>query len=251
MADTPRPAMINVVFWDIDGTLAETEKLHDQKYRAVASSFIGRPVHDDEWFYTIGLPEPKMFELLQKKFPEVNDFARFHEEAKDYYMAHAGEIKPRPGIPEALAMLAGAKVPMAAASGSRGYAAVRTLDAIGIHPDPATDFKFVLSLDDLDGHSGKPDPYCYLKARKKMAELLGVDEGRINPIAIEDSPTGAEAAKAAGFTLIFRPVDPKVTFPAADVTVSSDADFLAALKRLACPAAAPTIKSPAPRPFFP
>ncbi len=239
---------ITVVFWDIDGTLAETEKLHDSKYRAVASSFIGCPVKDEEWFYTVGIPEPEMFKRLQKIFPEVNDFARFHEEAKEYYMAHAGEIKRRPAITQALDLLEAAGVPMAAVSGSRGYAAVRTLDAIDIHPDPATDFKFVLSIDDLDGHNGKPDPYCYLKARKKMAELLGVDEERINPVCIEDSPTGAEAAKAAGFTLIFRPVDPKVAFPQADVTVNGDAEFLAALKNMVCPPPAAKKSAPAFKP---
>lgn len=236
---------IYVVFWDIDGTLAETEKLHDKKYRAVTESFLGRPVRDDEWFYTVGIPEPQMFKILSGKFPEVNDFARFHEEAKDFYMAHSGEIVARPGIPEALAMLETAKVPMAAVSGSREYAAVRTLDAIGIHPDPATDFKFVLSIDALDGHPGKPDPYGYLKAKKKIAALLGVDEDRIQPVAVEDSPTGAEAAKAAGFPLIFRPVDPKVAFPAADITVQSDAELLAALRKYALPPAAAL--RPAPR----
>lgn len=233
MPETPPTDKITVILWDIDGTLAETEKLHDRKYRAVASSFIGRPVTDAEWFYTVGIPEPQMFKLLQQKFPEVNDFARFHEEAKDYYLAHAGEITARPGIPEALAMLGAARVPMAAVSGSRGYAATRTLEAIGIRPDAATDFKFVLSIDDLDGHNGKPDPYCYLAARKKMAALLGVDEKRLNCIAVEDSPTGAEAAVAAGFPLIFRPVDPKVAFPQAAVTVQSDAELLAALRKFA------------------
>lgn len=232
MAD-PATDKITVIFWDIDGTLAETEKLHDKKYRAVASSFIGRDVRDDEWFYTVGIPEPQMFSILSQKFPAVNDFARFHEEAKDYYLAHAGEIAARPGIPAALAMLGTAGVPMAAVSGSRSYAAVRTLDAIGIHPAPDQDFRFVLSIDDLDGHPGKPDPYCYFAARKKMAALLGVDEDRLNCVAIEDSPTGAEAAKAAGFPLIFRPVDPKVVFDKADVTVQSDAELLAALRKYA------------------
>jgi beta-phosphoglucomutase-like phosphatase (HAD superfamily) len=246
MPDTTQDK-ITVIFWDIDGTLAETEKLHDRKYRAVTESFIGRPVKDEEWFYTVGIPEPKMFELLQKRFPEVNDFSRFHEEAKDYYMAHAGEITIRPGIPPALAALSAAKVPMAAVSGSRSYAAVRTLDAIGIHPAPDQDFRFVLSIDDLDGHPGKPDPYCYLTARKKMAELLGVDESRINPVALEDSPTGAEAAKAAGFALIFRPVDPSVTFPKADVTVQSDEELLAALKKYT---GMKTLAPAAPRPGF-
>ncbi len=46
---------------------------------------------------------------------------------------------------------------------------------------------------------GKPDPAPYLRA----AELLGVEPAEC--LAVEDSPTGAAAAEAAGCTVLVVP----------------------------------------------
>ncbi|MCP6318820.1 HAD family hydrolase, partial [Klebsiella pneumoniae] len=47
--------------------------------------------------------------------------------------------------------------------------------------------------------AGKPDPAPYLRA----AELLGLDPAQC--LAVEDSPTGAAAADAAGCTVLVVP----------------------------------------------
>jgi len=44
-----------------------------------------------------------------------------------------------------------------------------------------------------DVENGKPDPSCYLKAKKK----LGLGEGA-EVLVLEDSPAGIQAGKAAG-----------------------------------------------------
>lgn len=55
--------------------------------------------------------------------------------------------------------------------------------------------KTVVVADDVD--NGKPDPSCYLLGRSR----LGLDY-RQDLIVIEDSPSGIQAGKAAGFNVI-------------------------------------------------
>jgi beta-phosphoglucomutase-like phosphatase (HAD superfamily) len=64
----------------------------------------------------------------------------------------------------------------------------------------------------------KPAPDIYLEACRR----LGADPAR--SVALEDSPTGAQAAKAAGLTVIGVPYLADMEIPAADLTTASLAD---------------------------
>ncbi|GBG28525.1 Protein SUPPRESSOR OF QUENCHING 1, chloroplastic [Hondaea fermentalgiana] len=104
-----------------------------------------------------------------------------------------GEARPMAGLKEALAFAASKQVPLAVASSSPMEVIQAALKGLGI-----TD-KFAHVCSAAHDPLGKPHPAVYLRA----AELLGVEATQC--LALEDSVTGALAAKAARMTCITVP----------------------------------------------
>ncbi len=116
-------------------------------------------------------------------------------------------VVPRPGAPELLAHLAAQNIPCAIASSS-GIIIIETVVAAqgwGHY------FKTHVSGDEVP--HGKPAPDIYLEAARR----LGFDPSVC--LALEDSPTGARAAVAAGMVCYAVP-DASHTTPAAFATVT-------------------------------
>lgn len=120
-------------------------------------------------------------------------------------------VAPRPGAAQLLDDLAEAGVPLALASNSLRPFVDLVLGSSGL-----TDrFAVVVSGDDV-AHP-KPAPDLYLLA----CERLGV-EARAS-VALEDSPTGVAAGRAAGMRVVGVPYLPDMALDA-DVVASSLAD---------------------------
>lgn len=130
-------------------------------------------------------------------------------------------VKPQPGAAEMVAWAQASGLPYAVASSSPMRIIDAILDSQGWGEALATRF----SADD-DAH-GKPAPDVYLRA----ARHLGVEPARC--LALEDSPTGARAAVAAGMTCFAVP-DTSHTQPAAfaGITPHVFSDLHAALAHL-------------------
>jgi HAD superfamily hydrolase (TIGR01509 family) len=120
-------------------------------------------------------------------------------------------VAPRPGAASLLADLAAAGVPLGLASNSLRPFVELVLGSSGL----AERFAVVVSGDDVD--APKPAPDLYLLA----CERLGVDPGAA--VALEDSPTGVAAGRAAGMTVIGVPYLPDLALDA-DVVATSLAD---------------------------
>jgi sugar-phosphatase len=110
------------------------------------------------------------------------------------YVARAGE--PMPGVPEAIALFERSGLRLAIASSSPE----RLIDAVcaRLHLD------IEIRCSALDEANGKPAPDVYLAAARRL---------RLGParcLAVEDSPAGVLAAKAAGMTCVAVP-DPLLT----------------------------------------
>ncbi len=98
------------------------------------------------------------------------------------------QVHPRPGAPELLEFLLVHHVPCAIASSSPMVIIDVTVSSRG------WDRYFRTHVSGDDVQHGKPAPDIYLEAARR----LGVDPA--NCLALEDSPTGARAAVAAGMT---------------------------------------------------
>jgi HAD superfamily hydrolase (TIGR01509 family) len=124
----------------------------------------------------------------------------------------AGDVEPRPGAVELVDALNAAGIPVAVASNSpRDF-----LDLVLRTSGMAERFAVTVAGDEVP--NPKPAPDIYLEACRR----LGADPAR--SVALEDSPTGALAAKAAGLTVIGVPYLADMEIPAADLTTASLAD---------------------------
>ncbi|MBI5106337.1 MAG: HAD family phosphatase [Solirubrobacterales bacterium] len=129
------------------------------------------------------------------------------------------EVAPRPGAEALVAALRDAGIPVAVASNSPRDFLDRVLAGSGM----AGRFAVTVAGDEVE--HPKPAPDVYLAA----CRALGADPAA--SVALEDSPTGAAAAKAAGMTVIGVPYLPDMEIPPADLVAGSLAD---ALVREAC-----------------
>jgi beta-phosphoglucomutase-like phosphatase (HAD superfamily) len=137
------------------------------------------------------------------------------------YVGRAGE--PMPGVPEAIALFERSGLRLAIASSSPE----RLIDAVCARLKLDIDIR----CSALDEPRGKPAPDVYLAAARRL---------RLTParcLAVEDSPAGVVAAKAAGMTCVAVP-DPLLTgdprYRRADLVLPSLTELTEPLLRTLC-----------------
>ena len=141
-------------------------------------------------------------------------------------MAEAAlDVAPRPGAVELVTALRAAGLPVAVASNSSRDFLDRVLRTAGV----ADLFAVTVAGDEVE--HPKPAPDIYLEACRR----LGADPAA--SVGLEDSPTGAAAAKAAGLYVIGVPYLAEIEVPQADLLAASLAD---AAVHQACGLATPT-----------
>jgi HAD superfamily hydrolase (TIGR01509 family) len=134
-------------------------------------------------------------------------------ELHDLVMAEARhDVEPRPGAVALVDALLAAGIPIAVASNSPRAFLDQVLATAGV----ADRFPITVAGDEV-AHP-KPAPDIYLEACRR----LGADPARA--VGLEDSPTGAEAARAAGLHVIGVPYIADMEIPPADLTTASLAD---------------------------
>ena len=134
-------------------------------------------------------------------------------ELHDLVMAEAlRDVEPRPGAVDLVHALRDTGTPIAVASNSPRDFLDRVLRTGGV----ADLFEVTVAGDEV-AHP-KPAPDIYLEACRR----LGVDAGCA--VGLEDSPTGAAAARAAGLTVVGVPYFPDMPIPDADLVATSLAD---------------------------
>jgi HAD superfamily hydrolase (TIGR01509 family) len=186
------PALPAGVFWDMDGTLVDTEPYWLTAETALVESY-GGTWSTEDGLQLVGSSLERSAIILQSRgvalgVDEIVDLLT------DRVLEQIRVSVPwRPGARELLSALRDAGVPTALVTMSIGRMAEHVAGAIGF-----TGFDAIVSGEQVS--SGKPDPECYLRA----AELLGVDPAR--SVAIEDSEYGVAAAVAAGMATIAVPL---------------------------------------------
>ncbi|AMG74486.1 HAD family hydrolase [Sphingopyxis granuli] len=177
------------IIFDFDGVIADSE-VRANRTLAESLTAIGLPTTYEEclrdycghnWQET----ERRIVVRLGRPLP--HDFRERHRERAQKRFAEG--FAPVPGAPEFLDSLG--RLPRAIASSSSPAYIAASLDRFGLARH------FGRHVYSADGWArGKPHPDIYLAAAKG----LGLDPGAC--LAIEDSPTGARAALAAGMTVI-------------------------------------------------
>lgn len=194
------------VFWDMDGTLLDTEPLWGRAMDRFAAK-IGAQMTPELRAATMGNSSA---DALTK----VYDAALVPDSGRDFdgdeaWMVEcvlamfAEDLQWRPGALDALAMIADAGIPMVLVTNT-----IREVTDVMLETLDRSRFVATVCGDEVE--AGKPEPHIYRRA----AELVGAAPREC--LAFEDSPVGAAATHAAGVPAIIipsaLPVPPKPTY---------------------------------------
>lgn len=177
------------VFWDMDGTLVDTEPYWMASEQELVASFGGTWTHDDG-LLLVGLGLWNSAEILRSRGVDLpaDEIVHWLTERVRERLVSQG-VPWRPGARELLRSLRERGVRTALVTMSIRSMAEQIVAAI-----PFDAFDVIVSGDEVE--EPKPHPEPYLRA----AELLGV-EAR-DAVAIEDSLVGLASAVASGATTI-------------------------------------------------
>jgi HAD superfamily hydrolase (TIGR01509 family) len=177
------------VAWDIDGTLIDSEPLHERAL-ADASAALGADLGDLAPDAFRGVHARDIWTALKPRFPAAVAFKTWIAAIEDDYIARSEALPRIPGALEAMQALAVRGVAQACVSNSGRRIVDANIKALGIGKMIA----FSLSLGDVT--AGKPDPEPYREA----ALRLGLPPEAV--VAVEDSGAGARSARAAGLYVV-------------------------------------------------
>lgn len=172
---------MRAILFDFNGTLSDDEPLLCELYCGLFPEY-GRPLTEREYYDELaGLSEPEIVRAwLGRDEPALLDefVRRYLERARDGHTV-AEHVR-------AAVRFAVGRAQLAVVSGALRPVVETVLGGAGVREC----FTAVVTAEDVE--RGKPDPEGYLRG----LETLGVDPRQA--VAIEDSPDGVAAAKAAG-----------------------------------------------------
>lgn len=185
---------LSAVVFDFDGTIADTEAIEYECWRA---EFVrhGAQLRLDEWMQCVGAG-PGAWDPLDALMAATGGAAEPGPSLQRVRGAVQKQIRrllPRPGVPELIEEIAAQGVPLAVASSSSSAWVHGLLGQLGL----GGWFQAVATRDEVG--RAKPAPDLFDLALRR----LGSDPRR--SVAIEDSPNGAKAAHAAGLAVVVVP----------------------------------------------
>lgn len=191
--EPPRRFVPEAVVLDMDGTLLDTEGAYRAAFVATMAGY-GVVVEEDFYAGLVGISSRERGPLVQARLGA--DFP-WQDCLHDYRARKArlldAPLPTKPGAAELLADLAARGLPCAVATSAGRRTAVAALGGAGLLGGIAA----LVTRDEVE--AGKPHPALFLRA----AEALGHPPARC--LAVEDSPPGVAAARAAGMRVIMVP----------------------------------------------
>ncbi len=184
------------VFWDMDGTLIDSEPLHEEALlMALRTVDIAPP--DDLHERILGVAAYPVYEMLRDEFGLDLPFEEWILRKYAHYLKEAPRLKARPGALEIHRELKAFGVAQAIVSNSDRLIVDANMHALGLH-EPG-----IVTVTRNDVREGKPFAEPYLRA----AWLCAIDPA--DCAVMEDSWPGSEAGLAAGMRTIFWPESPQ------------------------------------------
>lgn len=193
--ESPAGRGLGGVLWDMDGTVLDSEKHWDVAVREL-SRWLGSVMSEQTRQATVGASSANALRII------FDSLGLAHEpeaiaEAKEWMYTRveslfADGVEWRPGAQAALETVRTAGLKAALVTNTERRLVETALDVIGRE-------YFDASVCGDEVPEGKPAPDPYLRG----AQLLGLAPGQC--LAVEDSPTGAASAVAAGCTVLVVP----------------------------------------------
>jgi HAD superfamily hydrolase (TIGR01509 family) len=184
---------IKAVVFDLDGLMVDSEPLAKEAWRAFLARY-GHALDEKTISAVLGLRLMDTSRLIKERFKLPLSVGQIAAGRSELFLASlAGNLRPLPGLLELLQEVDARGLLRAVATSSPAFYAPVALREIGV----ADGFAAVITGDVVA--NGKPAPDIYLAA----AAALGVSP--VLCLALEDSPNGVQAAKAAGMRCIAVP----------------------------------------------
>lgn len=200
-----RPAVV----FDCDGVLLESEPVWTRIETDLFARY-GRTYGIAEKTALIGTGLGHSGKLFEEMLDQHGRAAELLAELIEMAAVEfARGVRAMPGAVELVAELERAGRPIAVASNSYLRLVKLALNA----SDLAGTLDVMVTADDVD--APKPAPDLYAEACRRLGTRPS------ETVAIEDSPTGVESARAAGLTVIGVPSHPEIRLDQADVVAAS------------------------------
>jgi HAD superfamily hydrolase (TIGR01509 family) len=185
---TPLP---EAVVFDNDGLLLDTESVwtraEQDLFKRRGAAFT--PVHKRE---LVGTSAAVAGEILERRLNEPGRAEALIEELNELVIVELERgVEAMVGARDLLEALGQRGTPLGLVSNSPLAFVQRSLEIVGF----SAHFDVVLSAHEVAAPKPAPDPYL------EACRRLGVEAGP-SVVALEDSPTGVAAARAAGLTVI-------------------------------------------------
>lgn len=195
MAELLLPRAPRAAVFDMDGLLFDTETLAREAAEEACRALGRAPMADALYLRLIGHAWPANRELLLREWGDAAEVDALQGAWGRAFgdLAEARGIPLKPGAREALDLCDELRLPRAIATSSGPEAVRRNLLRNGL----AGRFDAAVALGDYARPKPAPDPYLAAAGRLGVAPALC--------LALEDSPTGARAAAAAGMAVVVVP----------------------------------------------
>lgn len=181
----------DAVVFDNDGLLLDTESVWTRAERDLFDRH-GVEFTPADKRELVGTSAETAGAILERRLGEPGRAIDLMEELNALVVAELEHgVEAMLGARELLEALSGRGTPIGLVSNSPLVFVKRSLEIVGFHQT----FDVVLSAHEVAAPKPAPDPYL------EACRRLGIEPGP-NVVALEDSPTGVAAARAAGLTVI-------------------------------------------------
>ncbi|QJB57239.1 HAD family phosphatase [Pseudodesulfovibrio sp. zrk46] len=182
------PTKAHAVFWDMDGTLIDTEDLHFEVIRDWCAEY-GYTLTEEGNKELIAKTMPEKWSILASRLNDEASEEKFRRDCEDWYIERLTADKGLERSIKIVHEVAKRGIVQACVSNGEHNVVKANVEILGL-----TDiFSFLVTGGNCD--PGKPAPDPYLMAAKQA----GFEPSEC--IAVEDSVVGMKAARAAGLIL--------------------------------------------------
>ena len=204
--------MIRALIFDFDGLILDTETSVFEAWRHTYADY-GQVLPRDRWLAAIGTDHASYDPLddLRALVGAELDAEEIRRRRRNFHDEQLHRLEQMPGVLASLEHARKRQIALAIASSSSMEWVGGHIERLGL----SHFFEEIVTTDQV--RAAKPAPDLYLRA----VELLGVDPA--DAIAVEDSPNGVAAAKAAGLYCVAvpGPMTRTLSFDAADTVLPS------------------------------
>lgn len=188
------------VIFDFDGVIVDTEPLHYAAFQRTLEP-LGLHFSWDEYIETyIGFDDRDAFRHAFSTKGTALSKDELHsliEQKAAYFKDVIGSgVSAYPGVLDLIYLLHANKSPLAICSGALRADIDPILVMLGI----SEYFDVIVTADDVA--ASKPDPECYRLAFQRLQSAHQNSFSKDSTVAIEDTPAGISAAKAAGLIVV-------------------------------------------------